>query len=151
MSDLNDYQIIQVGDLPVADTLDGLNILGFDSTNNRAVRALMTLLRGLDGKPVELQKTATHLQWRIQGGVWANLLALDEIKGAPGDNISLQKTATHIQWKLGAGAWADLVALSDIQGNTGANIELQKSATHVQWRVAGTSTWNNLILIEDLS
>lgn len=150
MSDLNDYQIIQVGDLPVAQTLEGLNILGFDSTNNRAVRALMTLLRGLDGKPVELQKTATHLQWRVQGGTWANLLALDEVKGAPGDNISLQKTATHIQWKLGAGTWTNLVALSDIQGNTGANIELQKSATHVQWRVAGTSTWNNLILIDDL-
>lgn len=85
MSDLNDYQIIQVGDLPVADTLEGLNILGFDSTNNRAVRALMDLLRGLDGKPVELQKTATHLQWRIEGGLWANLLALDEIKGDKGD------------------------------------------------------------------
>lgn len=150
MSDLNDYQIIQVGDLPVAETLDGLNILGFDSTNNRAVRALMALLKGLDGKPVELQKTATHLQWRVQGGTWADLLALDEVKGAPGDNISLQKTATHIQWRLGAGTWVDLVALSDIQGNTGANIELQKSATHVQWRVAGTSTWNNLILIDDL-
>lgn len=150
MSDLNDYQIIQVGDLPVAETLEGLNILGFDSTNNRAVRALMTLLQGLDGKPVELQKTATHLQWRVQGGTWANLVALDEIKGAPGDNISLQKTATHIQWRLGAGTWADLVALVELKGDTGANIELQKSDTHVQWRVAGTSTWNNLILIEDL-
>ena len=78
MSDLNDYQIIKVGDLPIANTLEGLNILGFDSTNNRAVRALMALLKGLDGKPVELQKTETHLQWRIQGGTWANLLALNE-------------------------------------------------------------------------
>ena len=58
MSDLNDYQIVKVGDLPVADTLEGLNILGFDSTNNRAVRALMTLLKGLDGKPVELHPQA---------------------------------------------------------------------------------------------
>lgn len=224
MSDLNDYQIIQVGDLPIAQTLDGLNILGFDSTNNRAVRALMTLLKGLDGKPVELQKTATHLQWRVQGGTWADLLALDEVKGdkgdpntlsigtvqtgatssatitgtAPsqtlnltlqkgdtgsnielqkttthvqwrvvggawanliplsdlkgeqGDNISLQKTSTHIQWRLGTGTWTNLVALTELKGDTGANIELQKSATHVQWRVQGTTTWNDLILIDDL-
>lgn len=224
MSDLNDYQIIKVGDLPVAETLEGLNILGFDSTNNRAVRALMALLKGLDGKPVELQKTATHLQWRIEGGSWANLLALDEVKGAKGDpntlsigtvqggtnagatitgtapnqilnltlpkgdtgsnielqkttthvqwrvvggtwanliplsdlkgeqgdNISMQKTATHIQWRLGTGAWTNLVPLTELKGDTGANIELQKSATHVQWRVQGTTTWNNLIPLEDL-
>lgn len=265
MSDLNDYQIIKVGDLPVADTLEGLNILGFDSTNNRAVRAFMALLKGLDGKPVELresathvqwriqggewtnlvaladlkgvkgdafvysdftpqqlqglkgeafkysdftpqqleglkvkgdpgpanklaigtvqsgatpeatitgaapnqtlnltlqkgdtgsnielQKTATHVQWRVVGGTWANLIPLSDLKGAQGDNISLQKTATHIQWQLGTGAWTNLVALTELKGDTGANIELQKSATHVQWRVQGTSTWNNLIPIDDL-
>lgn len=86
---------------------------------------------GADGLEVELQKTATHIQWRLVGGTWADLVALTDITGptgatgetgaagADGLEVSLQKTATHIQWRLGAGEWADLVALSDITGPTG--------------------------------
>ena len=118
----NDYQIIKVGDLPVANTLEGLNILGFDSTNNRAVRALMALLKGLDGKPVELQKTATHLQWRIQGGTWANLLTLDEIKGAKGDPNTL--SIGTVQGGTNAGA-----TITGTAPNQTLNLTLPKGDT----------------------
>lgn len=37
------------------------------------------------GKSVELQATATHLQWRQTGGTWANVVALADMKGAKGD------------------------------------------------------------------
>lgn len=193
---------IKVSTLPEAQSLTGLWILGVSA--GASVKASMTLLEGLDGKNPELRNTGIELQWRVEGGTWAKLVdiadirgfkqmlqktsteiqskyeneqqwqtlltlselkgekgdafeysdftpsQLEELKGAQGDNISLQKTAAHIQWRLGTGAWTDLVALTELKGDTGANIELQKSATHVQWRVQGTSTWNNLILIDDL-
>lgn len=42
---------------------------------------------GVDGKSVELQKTATHIQWRKAGETaWQNLAALTELAGAPGNN-----------------------------------------------------------------
>lgn len=37
--------------------------------------------QGPAGPSVELQKTATHIQWRVVGGTWANLVALSEITG----------------------------------------------------------------------
>lgn len=86
---------------------------------------------GQDGKEVELQKTATHIQWRLEGGTWADLVALTDLKGMDGVNgangtngtngkeVELQKTATHIQWRLTGGSWTDLVALSDLKGDKG--------------------------------
>lgn len=41
-------------------------------------------LQGPAGQNIELQKTATHIQWRVVGGTWANLVALSEITGPPG-------------------------------------------------------------------
>lgn len=40
---------------------------------------------GQDGKSVELQKTSTAIQWRTVGGIWADLVALLDLKGAKGD------------------------------------------------------------------
>lgn len=40
---------------------------------------------GTDGVAVELQKTATHVQWRYVGGSWTNLIALSEITGPQGN------------------------------------------------------------------
>lgn len=150
-----DIQLIKVSQLPLAETLEGLSILGIDTTNNRSVQALMSLLKGLDGKPVEIQKSATHLQWRVQGeSTWNNLVTLDElkVKGDTGANIELQVTATHVQWRVVGGTWANLVALSELKGakgNPGANIELQKTATYIQWRAVG-GTWANLIALSEL-
>jgi hypothetical protein len=39
---------------------------------------------GADGAEIELQKTTTHIQWRLVGGSWANLVALSEITGPTG-------------------------------------------------------------------
>ena len=91
---------------------------------------------GGPGPAIELQVTATHLQWRVVGAsTWTNLIALALLKGDPGDdgddgdpgppgddglNPEFQKTATHIQWRLvGAPTWNNLVALADIKGNPG--------------------------------
>ncbi len=85
---------------------------------------------GVDGKSVELQVTATHIQWRQTGGVWADLIALSELAGADGNdgtngidgkNIELQKTATAIQWRETGGIWADLVTLTELTGTDGSD------------------------------
>jgi hypothetical protein len=36
---------------------------------------------GQDGKEVELRKSKDYIQWRYEGGVWKNLVALSELKG----------------------------------------------------------------------
>jgi hypothetical protein len=93
---------------------------------------------GAAGASVELQTTATHVQWRLVGGsTWTNLIALSAItgpqgstgaagtNGTNGSNIELQTTSTHVQWRLvGGSTWTDLVALSAItgpQGSTGSS------------------------------
>lgn len=76
---------IKVSQLPSATTLEGLQILGVDTTNNRSVRAAMSLLRGLDGKNVELRKTSSTIEWRVVDGSWAELVKLEDLKGLKGD------------------------------------------------------------------
>lgn len=74
---------------------------------------------GADGKEVQLQKSATHVQWRLDGGAWADLIALADLAGTDGREVQLQTTATHIQWRLAGGAWANLVALDALKGADG--------------------------------
>lgn len=55
------------------------------------VRVPSSALKGLqgdpgdDGREVELQKGATHIQWRYVGDpTWTDLVSLDDITGPPG-------------------------------------------------------------------
>lgn len=63
---------------------------------------------GNDGVPPELQKTATHLQWRVDGGAWANLVALVDITGPAGGRLvlkgSVQLTANNAAYDIVAAA-----------------------------------------------
>jgi hypothetical protein len=135
---------------------------------------------GADGAEIELQATATHLQWRYVGAAsWTNLVALSEITGPPGADgangqdgppgadgreVELQTTATHVQWRyVGGSSWTDLIALSELEGPAGADgldgddgapgpaIELQTSATHIQWRVVGATSWIDLVTLSSLT
>jgi hypothetical protein len=87
---------------------------------------------GADGSEVELQKSATHIQWRYVGeATWTNLVALDDLKGSDGSDgaagddgseVELQKGTTHLQWRyVGGTTWTDLVALDDLKGAAGSN------------------------------
>ena len=90
---------------------------------------------GDPGREVELQTSATHVQWRYVGdATWTDLVPLSELQGEPGDDgvpAELQTSATHIQWRLvGGGAWTDLVLLADLQGPAGTApwVELTQAA-----------------------
>lgn len=79
---------------------------------------------GTNAREVELQVSATHIQWRYAGAAtWTDLLALVDLEGAPGDpgdSVELQTSATHIQWRpVGAVTWTDLIALSALKGTDG--------------------------------
>lgn len=41
--------------------------------------------KGADAQNIELQLSATHIQWRVAGGTWANLIPLSAITGAKGE------------------------------------------------------------------
>lgn len=148
--------------------LDGID--GIDGTNGT---------NGTNGQEVSLQKSATHVQWRLGAGAWADLVPLVDLKGDPGiqgdpgpsgadgQEVSLQKSATHVQWRLGTGSWVDLIPLASLVGPPGADgsdgtdgvdgspgtngqeVSLQKTATHVQWRL-GAGAWVDLIPLADL-
>ena len=74
---------------------------------------------GDDGKPVQLQTTTTHLQWRILGDSdWSNLLDITEIQGEAGRSVELQKDSTHIRWRnTGESEWNNLIAIAEIKGD----------------------------------
>ena len=78
---------------------------------------------GDDGREVELQTSATHVQWRYDGdATWLDLIPLSIITGQDGsDGLSaeLRTTATHIQWRQAGGAWADLIPLASLVGPAG--------------------------------
>ena len=44
----------------------------------------LSSLVGATGATPELQATATHLQWRAPGGVWADLVTLEDLRGPRG-------------------------------------------------------------------
>ena len=76
---------------------------------------------GDPGSEVELQKTATEIQWRRVGApTWTTLVLLANLKGDAGTSVELRKTSTEIQWRLiGAPTWITLVPLDDIKGPVG--------------------------------
>jgi hypothetical protein len=88
---------------------------------------------GDDGREVELQATATYVQWRYVGEAeWVDLVALSAITGPAGNDgndgvdgvdgveVELQATSTHVQWRyVGQAEWTNLVALSAITGPPG--------------------------------
>lgn len=89
---------------------------------------------GGDGREVELQKSATHIQWRYVGDVtWLNLVALTDIKGDQG--------IQGIQGNAG---------IDGDDGIDGKSVEIQNNGTYIQWRLIGDTTWINIVALIDL-
>lgn len=75
-----------------------------------------------DWFPVEFIKSATHIQWRVQGSsTWIDLVPLVDLKGIDG-----------------------------VDGDDGRAVELQKGATHLQWRYAGDTSWTNIVSLDEI-
>lgn len=78
---------------------------------------------GDDGENIELNRGATHLQWRSVGSpAWIDLIAWVDLKGSDGRQVELQVNATHIQWRYaGDVSWTNLIALTALTGAPGAD------------------------------
>ena len=69
------------------------------------------------GKNVYLQKTSTHIQWRIgEDGKWLNLIAITELKGDKGDAAVLRRNGDFIQTKNEGGVWENLYNIREVAG-----------------------------------
>lgn len=138
----NEFEEIQ----SIAD-LTSLPALQLQGGVYKLVRVAVSLLKGLDGtngqdgkdgtngREVELQVSATAIQWRYSGTTeWTDLIQLSELKGEKGDKgdtgekgeigdqIVLRKTSTAIQWKYDSEedtAYRDLILIADIKGDKG--------------------------------
>ena len=83
--------------------------------------------KGPKGQEVELQRTATHVQWKYDNeGSWTDLVPLEDItgpkgiQGIPGTPVELQASGTHLQWKYNTDStWTDIVSLEDLRGPQG--------------------------------
>lgn len=81
------------------------------------------------GGSVQMQATATHIQWRAsEEAAWEDLIALADLQGPagedstvpgpPGPAVELQVTDDYIQWREeDAPGWTNLIALADLKGN----------------------------------
>ena len=73
---------------------------------------------GVNGKSIEVQRAATHIQWRYEGGEWRNLVAIADITGPTGQNGK--------------------------DGANGKTPEFRVSENTLQWRYTGDEIWLNL-------
>lgn len=90
------------GQYEEVNSLQGItSIPVFQQSGNtyKLVRVLLSILRGVDGKEIHLQKTDTHIQWRWTDGMWNNLVALKEIKGDSGEKPVFRTSSNGIEWK----------------------------------------------------
>ncbi len=59
------------------------------------------VITGVDGKEVEMQKSLTHIQWRLVGSpTWNNVVSIAEITGPSGPNVVQTGTSTNINGML---------------------------------------------------
>lgn len=116
------------------------------------------MTEGPPGPSIQLQTTATHIQWRVVGAsTWTNLVPVTTITGPAGTitgvTVETGPAGSHATVQLGGTPSARTIALTIPRGNkgdAGREVELQQSPTHVQWRYVGDADWTDLIALTDL-
>lgn len=88
----------------------------------KLVRVALSVLKGVDGKTVELSASSTAIQWRYVGETeWNTLIDIALLKGDRGDageKIVLRKGQSGIEWKYESEedtAYKTLVSIDDIK------------------------------------
>ena len=88
----------------------------------KLVRVALSVLKGIDGKTVELSASSTAIQWRYVGeSEWNTLIDIALLKGDKGDageKVVLRKSESGIEWKYESEedtAYKTLVSMDDIK------------------------------------
>lgn len=80
--------------------------------------------KGQKGDKIELQKSATHIQWRYAGDIsWTNLVLLLDLKGDDGLSVELQNTGTYIQWRSTGGAWQNIISIASLTPDISTKVD----------------------------
>ena len=131
-----------------ADLLRGSRILGDDGQIYESMRDWVSgnyewrvRAQGEPGPRVELQKSDTHLQWRVEGstGAWIDLVALTELQGPTGQQGDTGETGPQ-----GAGlSYQGAVAtVGDLPTTSTQGYAYLVTSTNDLWIYSG-SAWNN--------
>lgn len=83
----------------------------------KLVRVAVEILKGADGKQVELQlnPAKTYIQWRYTGEDWQNLIAIELIHG---ETPEFRKGASGVEWKYKTETvWRTLIPFSELKWN----------------------------------
>lgn len=112
-------QFEEVTSLANVSSLPGIQQSG---ATMKLVRVALSILKGVDGKDVELSASQTAIQWRYVGeSAWKTLVELSLLKGDKGDagkKVMLRKGASGIEWKYedeADSAYKTLVSIDDIK------------------------------------
>ena len=97
---------------------------------------------GINGKSIEVQRAATHIQWHYTGDKWQNLVAIADITGpagqtgkagANGKTPEFRVNESTLQWRyVGDEIWLNLYDLSVLKGLDGKDGTAGKDGTNGQ-------------------
>ena len=122
---------------------DGIN--GVDGKDGADGKDGINGTDGINAKNIEVQRAATHIQWRYEGGEWQNLVAIADITGPAGQNgkdgangktPEFRVNESTLPWRyVGDEIWLnlyDLTALKGADGRDGADGKNGKDGTNGQ-------------------
>lgn len=139
-------QFEEVTSLANVSSLPGIQQSG---ATMKLVRVALSILKGLDGKNVELSASSTAIQWRNVGDTnWNTLVELSLLKGDKGDAGKypiFRKTESGIEYKYSDeadSAYRPLVSIDDIKLKF-SDLTSENKAELTKIPILGTVTANN--------
>lgn len=134
-------QFEEVTSLANVSSLPGIQQSG---ATMKLVRVALEVLKGVDGKDVELTASSTAIQWRYVGeSAWKTLVELSLLKGNKGDKGD--KGDTGEKGDTGA------TGATGAQGEPGEKVMLRKGTSGIEWKYEGDGSWQTLVPMADLS
>lgn len=110
----------------------------------KLVRVALEVLKGVDGKNIELTASQTAIQWRNVGdSTWNTLVDLSLLKGSKGDKGD--KGDTGEKGETGA------TGATGAKGDPGEKVMLRKGASGIEWKYEDDASWQTLVPMADLS
>ena len=107
-------------------------------------------LKGDQGSNVQIQKTATHIQYSYDGTNWVDLISLDILKGPQGDTpvVTIENGNWHVD---GVDTGISALGAKGETGEAGREIQLNVTSTHIQWRYEGETEYRDLVALSTLT
>ena len=134
-------QFEEVTSLANVSSLPGIQQSG---ATQKLVRVALDILKGVDGKNIELTASQTAIQWRYVGDTsWNTLVDLSLLKGAKGDKGD--KGDTGEKGDTGA------TGATGAKGDPGEKVMLRKGASGIEWKYEEDASWQTLVPMADLS